>query len=67
MRKLKGLREHYTVVDAETWVPKKPYNSVDEIKEDLGYRYKRMHFYRCGFCQKLHTASHPSHAKVNST
>jgi hypothetical protein len=67
MQKLKGLREHYVEVDDSKWVPKKSYNSIAEIKQDLGHRYKKMHSYRCGFCNKLHTAKHPSHAKVNSS
>jgi hypothetical protein len=67
MQRLKGLREHYVKVDSLNWKPKKSYNSVDEIKRDLGHRFKKMHHYRCGLCNKLHTSRYPAHDKVNTS
>lgn len=67
MLKFKELRQHYVVSSSKVWNPKKPYDTVDDIKRDLGFRFKKTHYYKCEICYKLHTSSYPSLAKANTS
>jgi hypothetical protein len=52
--KIKSLREHYTS-KAGTWIPKRSFDSEEQIKEELGF--ENSHNYICSVCSKLHVAS----------
>lgn len=63
--KLKQLREHYNR-NGLSWIPKKSFNSVIEIKKELGFEPEDIFYYTCGVCQQLHLSSGPPRFKVKS-
>lgn len=63
--KLKLLREHYYSTDNITWIPKRGFDSEEDIKAELNLDPSLCHIYKCRFCDKLHTASYPDTRKKN--
>jgi hypothetical protein len=56
--KLKILREHYQSSDGGvTWIPKRSFNSEDQIHKEVGFDIDTYDTYTCTFCNKLHIST----------
>ncbi len=53
--KLKMNRQHYyKKLNGKQWIPKKAFNSVEDIKTQLGFDLKSYNYYVCDVCDKIH-------------
>lgn len=60
--KLRILREHY-VRSGSSWVPKRKFESKEEIVKELGFDLDTTHFYTCNVCTKLHVRGKENKSK----
>ncbi len=53
--KLRIQREHYTTRDGgKTWIPKRAYDSEEQIQEEKAFPSNMTHSYICSVCKKYH-------------
>lgn len=50
------LRKHYRK-EKNKWVPKRAFNTKDEVKEQLGFDLDKCLIYECDICDALHISN----------
>ncbi len=65
--KLKLLREHYRYkIGTRSWVPKRAFSSVAEVRACSNYNSKKNAVYKCKICGYLHISSYSIEPKEDT-